>query len=53
MKPVNWHLEYVKESCFIRPKASMNSSRYNHMIIYDEKRLRIYVIGGIGSDLVQ
>lgn len=50
VKAVNWNLEYVKEPCFIQPKNGMGSSRYHHCTVYDEKRGRIYVIGGICED---
>ena len=42
-------LEYVKEPCFIQPKNGMKSGRYQHCAVYDEKRGRIYVFGGVGD----
>ncbi|CDW80511.1 kelch motif family protein [Stylonychia lemnae] len=49
IKAVNWNLEYIKEPCFIQPKSGMLSNRFNHCMIFDEKRGRIYVFGGLSD----
>ena len=49
MKVLNWTMEFVKEGSFIQLKKNMRYARYNHCVVYDERRLRIYVFGGLGD----
>lgn len=34
----------------MKPKSGMQASRYHHSTVYDSKRSRIYVFGGVGID---
>lgn len=34
----------------MKPRTCMQSNRYHHSAIYDSKRLRIYVFGGLGQE---
>jgi hypothetical protein len=50
IKALGWNLEYVREPCFIQPKAQMKVARYHQCCLYDDKRNRIYVFSGVGED---
>lgn len=42
-------LEYIREPFYLKKKASMIAHRYHHAAVFDPKRSRIYVFGGLGS----